>query len=323
MKAMFSLLLAACVGFSGAAAAQSYPVKPIRVIAPSGAGGPVDVICRAVSQGLGEALGQQLVVENRVGAAGLIGTDMVAKSAPDGYTLLFGFSGPLAIVPNLNPNTPYDPQKDLVAISQVAAAPYVLLVHPSVPAKTVKQLVALAKSRPGKMNFGSGGVGVGLHMAGELFKGSAGVDIVHVPYKGAAPAMTAVMSGEVDMMFDGLSAALPHVKEGRVRALAVGGDKRSSLLPELPTVQEAAGFKFNTSGWYGMVAPRGTPQPIVMRLHEAIVRTLAKPELKDSLAKLAVEPVGSSPAEFARQIREENAAWAKVIKAAGIKGDVQ
>ena len=323
MKAMFTLLLAACVGFSAAAAAQSYPVKPIRVIAPSGAGGPVDVICRAVSQGLGEALGQPLVVENRVGAAGLIGTDIVAKAPPDGYTLLFGFSGPLAIVPNLNSKTPYDPQKDLVAISQVAAAPYVLLVHPSVPAKSVKQLIALAKSRPGKMNFGSGGVGVGLHMAGELFKVSAGINIVHVPYKGAAPAMTALMSGEVDMMFDGLSAALPHVREGRVRALAVGGDKRSSLLPELPTVQEAAGFKFNTSGWYGMVAPRGTPQPIVMRLHEAIVRTLAKPELKDSLAKLAVEPVGSSPAEFARQIREENAAWAKVIKAAGIKGDVQ
>ena len=323
MNTIFRLLLAACVGFSASAAAQPYPVKPIRVIAPSGAGGPVDVICRAVSQGLGEALGQPLVVENRVGAAGLIGTDIVAKAPPDGYTLLFGFSGPLAIVPNLNSKTPYDPQKDLVAISQVAAAPYVLLVHPSVPARTVKQLIALARSRPGKMNFGSGGVGVGLHMAGELFKVSAGVNIVHVPYKGAAPAMTALMSGEVDMMFDGLSAALPHVKEGRVRALAVGGDKRSSLLPELPTVQEAAGFKFNTSGWYGIVAPRGTPQPIVMRLHEAVVRTLAKPELKDSLAKLAVEPVGSSPAEFARQIREENAAWAKVIKTAGIKGNVQ
>jgi tripartite-type tricarboxylate transporter receptor subunit TctC len=267
---------------------------------------------------LSEVLGQQLVIENRVGAAGLIGTDIVAKSAPDGYTLLFGFSGPLAIVPNLNPKTPYDPQKDLVAISQVAAAPYVLLVHPSVPAKTVKQLIALAKSRPGKMNFGSGGVGVGLHMAGELFKVSAGINIVHVPYKGAAPAMTALMAGEVDMMFDGLSAALGHIQEGRVRALAVAGEKRSSLLPELPTVQESAGFRFNTSGWYGMVAPRGTPAAIVTRLHEAVVRTLAKPELKDSLAKLGVEPVGSSPAEFARQIREENAAWAKVIKAAGI-----
>ena len=301
------------------AAAQSYPARPIRVIAPSGAGGPVDVICRMVTQGLGEVLGQQLVVENRVGAAGLIGTDIVAKAPPDGYTLLFGFSGPLAIVPNLNPNTPYDPNKDLVAISQVAAAPYVLLVHPSVPAKSVKQLIVLAKSRPGKMNFGSGGVGVGLHMAGELFKVAAGINIVHVPYKGAAPAMTALMAGEVDMMFDGMSPALPHIREGRVRALAIAGDRRSPLLPELPTVREAAGFEFNTSGWYGMLAPRGTPPAIVTRLHETIVRALARPELKDSLAKLAVEAIGSSPAEFARQIRDENAVWAKVIKAAGIK----
>jgi tripartite-type tricarboxylate transporter receptor subunit TctC len=298
--------------------AAPYPNKPIRMIAPSGAGGPVDVICRAVSQGLGEVLGQQLVVENRVGAAGLIGTETVVKSAPDGYTLLFGFSGPLAIVPNLNPNTPYDPQRDLVAISQVAAAPYVLLVHPSVPAKSVKQLVTLAKSRPGKMNFGSGGTGVGIHMAGELFKVAAGVNIVHVPYKGAAPAMTALMAGEVDMMFNGMSPAIPHIKSGRVRALAVGGAKRSSLLPELPTVKEA-GFEFNTEGWYGILAPRGTPPAIITRLHEATVRALAGPELKGILAKMAVETVGSLPADFARQIRDESALWAKVIKAAGIK----
>jgi len=298
--------------------AAPYPNKPIRMIAPSGAGGPVDVICRAVSQGLGEVLGQQLVVENRVGAAGLIGTETVVKSAPDGYTLLFGFSGPLAIVPNLNPNTPYDPQRDLVAISQVAAAPYVLLVHPSVPAKSVKQLVTLAKSRPGKMNFGSGGTGVGIHMAGELFKVAAGVNIVHVPYKGAAPAMTALMAGEVDMMFNGMSPAIPHIKSGRVRALAVGGAKRSSLLPELPTVKEA-GFEFNTEGWYGILAPRGTPPAIITRLHEATVRALAGPELKGILAKMAVETVGSLPADFARQIRDESALWAKVIKSAGIK----
>jgi len=300
--------------------AAPYPNKPIRMIAPSGAGGPVDVICRAVSQGLGVVLGQQLVVENRVGAAGLIGTETVVKSAPDGYTLLFGFSGPLAIVPNLNPNTPYDPQRDLVAISQVAAAPYVLLVHPSVPAKSVKQLVTLAKSRSGKMNFGSGGTGVGIHMAGELFKVAAGVNIVHVPYKGAAPAMTALMAGEVDMMFNGMSPAIPHIKSGRVRALAVGGAKRSSLLPELPTVKEA-GFEFNTEGWYGILAPRGTPPAIITRLHEATVRALAGPELKGILARMAVETVGSSPADFARQIRDESAVWAKVIKAAGLKAD--
>jgi len=322
MRPVTILVLAALCALTGQhAAAQapgSYPNRPIRMIAPSGAGGPVDVICRAVSQGLGEVLGQQLVVENRVGAAGLIGTETVVKSAPDGYTLLFGFSGPLAIVPNLNPNTPYDPQRDLVAISQVAVAPYVLLVHPSVPAKSVKQLVTLAKSRSGKMNFGSGGIGVGIHMAGELFKVAAGVNILHVPYKGAAPAMTALMAGEVDMMFNGMSPAIPHIKSGRVRALAVGGAKRSSLLPELPTVKEA-GFEFNTEGWYGILAPRGTPPAIITRLHEATVRALAGPELKGILAKMAVETVGSSPADFARQIRDESAVWAKVIKAAGIK----
>jgi tripartite-type tricarboxylate transporter receptor subunit TctC len=309
---------AVCVLLVEVAVAQTYPVKPIRIIAPSGAGGPVDVICRTVAQGLGEVLGQQFVVENRVGAAGLIGTETVVKSAPDGYTLLFGFSGPLAIVPHLNPNTPYDVQRDLVAISQVAAAPYVLLVHPSVPAKSVKQLVALAKSRPGKMNFGSGGTGVGIHMAGELFKVAAGVNIVHVPYKGAAPAMTALMAGEVDLMFNGMSPALPHIKADRVRALAVGGAKRSTLLPEMPTVKEA-GFEFNTEGWYGILAPRGTPPAIVARLHEAAVKALAGAELKSVLTKMAVETVGSTPAEFARQIREESAVWAKVIKTAGIK----
>jgi tripartite-type tricarboxylate transporter receptor subunit TctC len=312
------VLLAACLALGqGAALAQSYPSKPIRIIAPSGAGGPVDVICRTVSQALGEVLGQQIVVDNRVGAAGLIGTEIVAKSPGDGYTLLFGFSGLLAIVPNLNPNTPYDPLKDLVPVSLVAAGPYVLLVHPSVPAKSVKQLVALAKSRPGKMNFSSGGTGVGIHMAGELFKLAAGVDIVHVPYKGAAPAMTALMAGEVDMMFNGLSSALPHVKSGKLRALALGGDKRSALFPEPPTVKES-GFDFNTTGWYGVVAPRGTPQSVVNTLHKGLVQALATPQLKAQFNKLIVEGVGSSPQEFTRLIAEELQKWARVIKATGL-----
>ena len=300
--------------------AAPYPNKPIRMIAPSGAGGPVDVICRTVSQALSEALGQQIVVENRVGAAGLIGTETVAKSPADGYTLLFGFSGPLAIVPNLNPNTPYDPQKDLVPVSQVAAAPYVLLVHPSVPARSVKELAALAKSRPGKMNFGSGGVGVGIHMAGELFNLAAGVKIVHVPYKGAAPAMTALMAGEVDMMFNGLPPTLPHIESGKVRALAVGGAKRTPLLPGVPTILES-GFDFNTTGWYGVVAPKGTPQSVIDTLHKALVRALDAGQLKAQLTRLAVESVGSTPAEFGSLIREENEMWRKVIKAAGIKAN--
>lgn len=323
MKRIHRPLLAAVLALSGVltatpAGAQAYPGKPIRMISPSGAGGPVDVICRTVSQALSEVLGQQLVVENRVGAAGLIGTDFVAKSAPDGYTLLFGFSGPLAIVPNLNRKTPYDPVADLTPVSQVAAAPYVLLVHPTVPARSVKELVALAKARPGQMNFGSGGVGVGIHMAGELFNYASGVKIVHVPYQGAAPAMTALISGEIDMMFNGLTPSLPHIKSGRVRALAVGGPKRTALLAGTPTILES-GYDFNTEGWYGVVAPKGAPPAVIETLHKALVKAMGSAEMKARMTSLAVESGATSPAEFAKLIREENARWAKVIKAAGIK----
>ncbi|MBI4203689.1 MAG: tripartite tricarboxylate transporter substrate binding protein [Betaproteobacteria bacterium] len=323
MKLVSKLVfLATCVGLAQLAAlqaaAQSYPTKPIRVISPSGAGGPVDITCRAVSQALAEVVGQQIVVENRVGAAGLIGTELVAKSPPDGYTLLFGFSGPLAIVPNLNPNTPYDVQRDLVPISQVAAQSYVLLVHPSVPAKSVKELVALAKSRPGTMNFSSGGTGVGIHMAGELFNIAAGVKIVHVPYKGAAPAMTALMAGEVDMMFNTIAPALPHIRSGKLRALAVGGDKRAALFPDLPTFKES-GYDFKTGGWYGVLAPKGVPQSVVTALQNGLIKALASPELKKLFEKLAIEIIVTSPQEFADLIRTESALWAKVIKAAGIQ----
>ncbi|OFZ90856.1 MAG: hypothetical protein A3I62_01255 [Betaproteobacteria bacterium RIFCSPLOWO2_02_FULL_62_79] len=309
--------------FSLATAAQTPSVsdasgKPIRLILGSPAGGPVDTIARILVQGWSEVMGRQIMVDNRAGAAGLIGADMAAKAPPDGNTLFFGFSGPLAIVPHLNPNTPYDPVTDFAPISQVATAPYVLLVHPSVPAKSVKGLIALAKSQPGKMHFSSGGNGVGIHMAGELLKVAAGVDIVHVPYKGAAPGMTALMAGEVDMMFNGLSSVLPHIKAGRVRALAVGGPKRSPLFPELPTVQES-GFKFNTEGWYGVLGPRGTPQPVVTAQHQMLVRALETPGVKMAFHKAAVEPAGTTPQEFATLIRDEGAQWARVIKTAGLR----
>lgn len=310
--------IAGCVFGTAAVWAQSYPTKPVRLIAPSSAGGPVDLIARVTAQGLSDTLKQQFVVENRVGAAGLIGAELVAKAPPDGYTLLFGFSGPLAIVPNLNRNTPYDPVADFAAISQTAAAPYVLLTHPSVPAKTVKELVALAKARPGKMHFGSGGVGVGIHMASELFAYVSGIKLVHVPYKGAAPAMTAVMSGEVDMMFNAIPPTLPHIKEGRVRAIAIGSDKRTELLPGVPTVRES-GVDFSTEGWYGIVAPKGTPQAVIDTLYKAIEKTMATPEIKASMAKQAVDPSATSPEAFAKFIRAENVRWAKVIKGAGIK----
>jgi tripartite-type tricarboxylate transporter receptor subunit TctC len=307
---------------SAAAYAQSdanYPNRPIRMIAPSSAGGPVDVIARAVSHGLGEVLGQQVVVDNRAGAAGLIGSETVANAAPDGYTLLFGFSGPLVIVPHLGGKTPYNTLKDFAPVTLAAQAPYVLLVHPSLPVNSVKELVALAKSRPGKLNFGSGGNGTGIHLAGELLKLTAGINIVHVPYKGAGPGQTALLANEVDMLFNGLAPALPHIKSGKLKALGVGGAKRTPLLPETPTIAES-GLDFNTSGWYGILGPRALPRAIVMKVQGATVKAINAPALKDNLTRQAFEGVASSPEDFGKLISDEWVKWQRVIKAAGLKG---
>jgi tripartite-type tricarboxylate transporter receptor subunit TctC len=314
------VLFALCASVCELALGQTaFPSKPIRLIAPSSAGGPVDVIARIVAHGWSEVLGEQIVVDNRAGAAGMIGAELVARAAPDGYTLLLGFSGPLVIVPQINATTPYDTLRDFAPISLVATAPYVLLVHPSVSAKSVKELVALAKAQPGKLNFASGGAGTGIHMAGELFKLAAGVQIVHVPYKGAGPGMTALIAGEVNLMFNGLSSALPHIKSEKLRALAVGGEQRSPLMPDLPTISES-GFQFNTSGWYGVLAPRNTPQPIVAKLHASLTRALNAPQVKDRLTEIAVEINASTPEAFARRLREEMATWGRVVRASGLKG---
>jgi len=313
------LVIGACALSGPLATAQPFPSKPIRMVAPSSPGGPVDVIARVLAPGMTETLGQQVVVENRAGAAGLIGAELVAKAPADGYTVLLGFSGPLAIVPNLNEATPYDPVRDFAPVSLAASAPYALLVHPAVPARSVKELVALAKARPGKLNYASGGNGTGIHMAGELFNLTAGVRILHVPYKGAGPGMAALMSGETDMMFNGLSPAIPQMKSGRLRGLAVGGEKRSPLMPELPTVAES-GLKFNTTGWYGILAPRGTPQPVVAKLQGELARALGTAAVKEQLTKMGVEGIGSTPEQFGSLIREEMEKWGKVIKAAGLKG---
>lgn len=318
VTAAMLVLVATSASAAQSSTATDYPNRPIRMIAPSSAGGPVDVIARAVSQGLGEVLGQQVVVDNRAGAAGLIGTEIVAGSAPDGYTLLFGFSGPLVIVPNLGTKTSYTLQ-DFAPVTLAAQAPYVLIVHPTLPANSVKELIALAKTRPGKLNFGSGGNGTGIHMAGELFKLTAGINIVHVPYKGAGPAQTALLGNEVDMLFNGLAPALPHLKTGKLKGLAVGGAKRSPLLPETPTVAES-GLDFNTTGWYGILAPRATPRAIVDKLRVSTVKAINAPALKENLTRQAFEGVGSTPEEFAHLMREEWAKWQKVINAAGLKG---
>ena len=312
----------ALAAFSAAATAQgeaNYPTRPIRMIAPSSAGGPVDDIARLGSGGLSEVLGQQVVVDNRAGAAGLIGSETVATATPDGYTLLFGFSGPLVIVPHLGTKTPYNTLKDFTPITLAAQAPYVLVVHPSLPVSNVKELIALAKSRPGKLNFGSGGNGTGIHIAGELLKLTAGVNIVHVPYKGAGPAQTALLGNEVDMLFNGVAPALPHIKTGKLKALAVGGSKRTPLLPEIPTVAES-GLAFNTTGWYGILGPRALPRGIVTKIQGATAKAINTPALKDQLTRQAFEGVASSPEDFGKLIREEWAKWERVIKSAGLKG---
>ncbi|HYH42285.1 MAG TPA: tripartite tricarboxylate transporter substrate binding protein [Burkholderiales bacterium] len=314
---VFSAL--ASVASAQGTAEPNYPSRPIRMIAPSSAGGPVDVIARVVSQGLGEVLGQQVVVDNRAGAAGMIGAELVANGSPDGYTLMFGFSGPLAIAPQLAAKRPYDATKDFAPISLVSQGQYVLLVRPSLPVSSIRELVAMARAQPGKLNYASGGNGTGIHLAGELLKLTAGVNIVHVPYKGAGPGMTALLANEVDLMFNGLPPALPHVKSGKLKGLAVAGAKRSPLLPEMPTVREG-GVDFNTAGWYGILAPPKTSRAIVMRVHAATMKVLATPSVSENLTRQGVEVIGSTPEEFAKILREEWSKTEKVIKAAGLKG---
>jgi tripartite-type tricarboxylate transporter receptor subunit TctC len=301
------------------AAEPAFPTRPIRLIVASAPAGPNDVVARALSTPWGEMLGRPIVVDNRAGAAGVIGTDLGAKAQPDGYTLLLGFQGPLVIAPNLNEPIPYDTLKDFAPVSLAVSSPFVLLVHPGVPVKSVKELIALAKQRPGKLNFASGGGGTGSHMSLELLKHITGTDILHVPYKGAGPGLTAVIAGEVNMMFAAVAAALPHMKSDRLRALAIGGDKRSALLPDLPTLNES-GYRVSASSWYGVVAPRNTPRSIVSKLHDTLARTLNEPTMKTRLTDLVFEVNASTPEDFASLLREELATWRKVIAAAGLKG---
>ena len=307
------------LGENSSAGEQSYPNKPIRLIVASSPGGPNDLVARMVAVPWGELLGRPIVIDNRAGAAGVIGTELVARAAPDGYTLLVGFPGPLIIAPLLNAAAPYDTLKDFAPVSLAVSAPFVLLVHPGVPAKSVQELVALARARPGKINYASGGTGIGSHMAMELLSHITGTRMVHVPYKGAGPGLTALLAAEVDAMFVALGSALSHIKTEKVRALAVGGEKRFPLLPQLPTVSES-GYRFNASSWYGILAPRNTPRAVVNRLHATLTQTLATPPMKTRLTDMAFEVIGSTPDEFTQLIREEVATWRKVISAAGLKG---
>jgi len=306
---------------STTAFAQTYPDRPIKLIAPFAPGGATDVLARTMAQGLTEAWGQQVIVENRTGAGGNIGADLVAKSAPDGYTLLMGAIGTNAVNAFIYPKMPYDTERDFAPITQVARVPMLLVVHPSLPIRNVKELIAYAEARPDQLNYASGGVGASQHLAGELFKSMTGVKMVHVPYKGAAPSVTDVVAGQAQLTFGDMVAFLPHAKAGRVRPLAVSTAKRSAAVPDLPTVSEAGVPGYEATAWYGLFAPAGTPPAIVSKLNAESVRILRMPTIAERVANLGAEPVGSTPAEYADFLKAEMARWGKVVRAAGIKSD--
>lgn len=301
--------------------AQDYPTKPIRVVVGSSAGGGGDIIARTVIQRLNESLGQPIVVDNRGGASGAIACEIVAKSQPDGYTILIASVGMLAINPVLYPKLQYAPLRDFAPVTRMAETPYVLVVHPSVGARSVSELVALVKSRPGQMHFASGGAGTGNHFSGELFKLAAGLNAVHVPYKGTAPALADVLGGQVHMMFSTLLPAMPHVKTGRLRALAVTTAQRSASAPDLPTIAESGFPGFETTTWHAVLVPAATAKPIVERLYTELVKILRQAEMKERLASQGTEVVASTPEELTAYIRMETSKWGKVVKQAGIKGD--
>jgi len=304
-----------------AAAQTAYPAKAIRYVVPFPAGGPLDIVARAIGQELTKAWNQPVIIDNRPGAGGNIGADLVAKAPPDGYTILMGAVSTHAINPTLYTKLPYDPIKDFAPVTLITSVPNVLVVHPSLPAKNVPELIALAKARPGQLNYASGSTGSAGHLAGELFDTMAGVRMTHIPYKGAAPAVIDLIAGHVSLMFDNLASALPNIKAARVRALAVTTLKRSPLLPELPTISESGLRGFDVSTWFGIFAPAGTPPEIVAKLNAEVVRLLHTAEMRERLALLGAEPIGNKPEELSAFIKTEIPKYAKVVKASGAKVD--
>jgi tripartite-type tricarboxylate transporter receptor subunit TctC len=318
-----TLLIAACGASAFAlpltsATAQNYPTKPIRMIVPYPPGGGTDIVGRMVAQKLSENLGQTVVIDNRGGAAGSIGSEIAAHSVPDGYSIVMGNVAPNAINVSLYAKLGYDPVKDFEPVSLVASTPNILVVQPAFPAKTVPELITLAKAKPSSLNYPSAGLGSSSHLAGELFDNLAGVKMVHIPYKGGGPALIDLLGGQMQLMFATMPAAMPHVKSGRLRAIAVTSVKHSQTLPDLPTIGETL-KGYDASTWYGVLAPARTPRPVVTSLHAEIVKILGVAETRERLLAQGFEPVGSTPAEFGNYIKSEIAKWGKVIKAAGIK----
>jgi tripartite-type tricarboxylate transporter receptor subunit TctC len=314
-------LIALAAANAPAAAQAPYPSRPVRIIVPFPPGGPADVLARLIGDKLAQALGKPFVVENKAGAGGNIGMEQGARAAPDGYTLTLAPVGNLTVAPALYEKLPYDPVKDFAPITVLASVPNVLIVHPSVPARTVAELVALAKAKPGSLNYASPGNGSIPHLAGELFKRMAGVDIVHVPFNGVAPATNAVLSGEVQMFFAQSSSALAQWRAGKVVALGVATPERIAAAPDLPTVAEQGFPDFAATSWYALVGPAGTPPGVIERLHAEAVRALREPDVREKIQGLGADPIGSTPAEFAAMQRAETVRWTRVAKDANIRAD--
>jgi tripartite-type tricarboxylate transporter receptor subunit TctC len=304
---------------SDAALGQAYPTRPIHVVVPSSPGaGVTDIMARLVGQHLSARIGQQIVIDNRPGASGIIGAEVVSRAAPDGYTLLAA-NVSLVVNPFLYPKMPYDPLRDFIPVTMINSAPMLLVVHPSVPAKSVTELIAYAKSHPAKLNYGSGGLGSTPYLAAELFKSLAGIDVVHVPYKGGAPALQDLVGGQLSFMIENMPGTMPYARAGNLRALAITSPQRSELAPELPTMAEAGVPGYEMSGWNGLFAVKGTPPEIVARLHSEVAKILRTPEVRQELAALGAEPVGDTPDEFAAFLKADMARWGKIIQEKGIR----
>jgi tripartite-type tricarboxylate transporter receptor subunit TctC len=309
---------AAAALHAGIAAAQTYPAKPIRLMVPFPPGGSTDIVARIVAQKLSAQLGQPMVVENRGGAGGTIGTAVVAKAAPDGYSLLVGTTSTHVVAPSVYAKLEYDPVKDFAPVSLMAVTPYLLVVNPAVQAKSVKELVGLMRAQPGRLNYASAGVGSTTHLAMEMLKSASGTFALHIPYNGNGPAGAAVIAGQVEILFGSLPAVLPHARSARVRALAVGTLKRSPSLPEVPTVAESGYPGFDASLWLAIMAPAGTPAPVIERLHKEVVAAVSAPGTRDLLDKNGAEVLTSTPAELSAMIRDGVAKYAKIVKTAGV-----
>ncbi|RYF18649.1 MAG: tripartite tricarboxylate transporter substrate binding protein [Comamonadaceae bacterium] len=322
----FTLALAAGVAAGSfaalpAAAQANYPAKPITIVVPFAAGGTTDILARVIGEALKKELGQPVVIDNRAGAGGNIGGALAAKAAADGYTLFMGTVGTHAINASLYKKMPFDPIKDFAPLTRVAMVPNLLVAHPTRPYKTVQELVAYAKANPGKVTFGSSGNGSSIHLSGELFDSMAKVDMIHVPYKGSAPAVSDLIGGQIDIMFDNMPSAIQHVRSGRLKAIAVTTAKRSPELPNVPTIAEAGVPGYEATSWFGMFAPAATPAPIVTRLNTALVKVLSDADVKKKLAEQGAEPYAEKPEQFAEFIRKETAKWSQVVKASGASVD--